>query len=286
MSGNTAFALVSVAVLVTIGLGAALTQFGLMIYAFGKWGFIWTNGFTGAPVLFFLSDMFVLNPGLAYAWAFAITPSVAIAVTIINTSLARDRLIWNTMVHTCKPPYDLTKFVWVVAVCAQWGLALLAYFDLHNPSGLHYLGVGLFGVGGVVLNFWVVFLDYGIERATWHPAITFDRILTIISLVSLSLFVLGTRSLSAASEWVVLLVMITLHALLPIRGARVVLSQPQIWYNSYRTPLNPSEQSQRASREDPVNGDTLRHPKETVGGRPEPPMVARKTLVQQRLTAL
>jgi hypothetical protein len=235
MAGNTAFALISVAVMVTLGIGAALTQFGLMIYSFGKWGFIWTNGLTGEPTLFFLSDIFYLTPGLAYAWSFSIIPSLAIAVTIINTSIARDRLIWNTMVDTCKPPYDLSTFAWSLSVLGQWGLALLSYFDLHTPSGGHYLGVALFGASGLTLNLWILYLDYGICRATYHPILMFDRILAFTTVVALILFVFGSRSVSAASEWVVLLVMIAINTLLPVRGARVVLSPPQIWYNSLRS---------------------------------------------------
>ena len=238
MGGNTVFAILSVSVLIALGLGAALTQFGLMIYVFGKWGFVQQTNVTGTPVLYFLSDMFVLNPGLAYAWAFSIIPSVAIAATIIITSIARDLVIWNYIIDTYKPPYNMTRFVWFVTICAQWGLALLSYFDLHHPSGMHYVGVALFGMAGVILNFWVLYLDYGIERASWHPVYTFDGLLTLISFIALIMFVFGTKSISAASEWVVLLLMVTLHALLPFRGTRVVLSRPQIWYNSWRSPVN------------------------------------------------
>ena len=184
--------------------------------------------------MFFLSDLFVLNPGMAYAWALAIIPSVAIAATIITTSIARDRLLWNTL-EGQNPPRDLNRVVWAVCIATQWGLILLSYFNLHHPSRLHYLGVALFATGGVVLQMWVVILDYGISRNTWHPVKTFDRILVFVSFIALPLFGFGSRSVSAASEWVVLLVAVVLHTLLPIRGARVVLSKPEIWYNSRRS---------------------------------------------------
>ncbi|KAJ1466869.1 hypothetical protein T484DRAFT_1860430, partial [Baffinella frigidus] len=88
MSGNTIFATISVAVFITVGLGAALAQFGLMVFFLMKWGPVWVND-DADHVVFFLSDMFVFSPGLAYAWAVLITPSVAIAGITISTSIAR-----------------------------------------------------------------------------------------------------------------------------------------------------------------------------------------------------
>ena len=229
MSGNTVFAIISLSVLIAVGMGAAFIQFGLMLYVFGKWGFSWKE----THVLFFLSDLFVLNPGLAWAWALAIIPSLYIAVSTISTSIARDRVAWSLYVKP--PPYNLTIIAWIFTFIAQFGLILIANWDLHHPSGLHYVGVFLFGSAGVVLNFWVLYLDLGVKRSTWHPVYRIDCLLVLVSSIAVILFVFGSKSISAASEWCVLMLMVVLHFLLPIRGTRIVISRPQIWYNSRRS---------------------------------------------------
>ena len=49
-----------------------------------------------------------------------------------------------------------------------------------------------------------------------------------------NMFIFGSLMVSACSEWSVLLLMVVLHTLLPIRGARVVLSRPRGWHNVFR----------------------------------------------------
>jgi hypothetical protein len=261
MSGNTIFATISVAVFITVGLGAALAQFGLMVFFLMKWGPVWVND-DADHVVFFLSDMFVFSPGLAYAWAVLITPSVAIAGITISTSIARDRVYWNAPLveptgwhrplwsHVggntailCRYVYRQAKnpvcHAWGWVFIAQLGLMLLIMFDLHNPNRLHYVGVCFYGSSGVVLNLWVLYLDYGVDRSTWHPFYQFDRLLVLTALTTLAMFVFGDALVSASAEWVVLLLMVTLHTLLPVRGARVVLSAPSVWHNSFLTPPAP-----------------------------------------------
>jgi hypothetical protein len=236
MGGNTVFAIVSVSVLITVGLCAVITQFGLMVFVFGKWGPVYLNEATGQHVVYFLSDMFVLSPGLAYAWITSIIPSVSIAATIISTSISRDKIcrnqpmngsMWNRVM-------DPTNLVFCTVFLAYMGLVLLSLFDLHHPSGNHYVGVGLFATAGVILNFWVVYLDYTVERTTWHPVYVFDSALILLAIVALNVFIFGDHFTSACSEWTVLFLMVVLHALLPIRGARIVLSKPQGWHNAFR----------------------------------------------------
>ena len=108
MGGNTVFAIESVSVLITVGITTAIAQCGLMIFVFGRWGPAWIEEATGQHVVYFLSDMFVLSPGLAHAWTISIIPSVAIAATIIRTSLSRDAICVNqapkttsTLTRTC-----------------------------------------------------------------------------------------------------------------------------------------------------------------------------------------
>ena len=250
MGGNTAFAIISVSVMVSSGLAAALIQFGIVLYVFSKWGFSDPDSI-GRPVLYFLSDLFVIQPGIAYAWALSVIPSLTIALTIITTSVYRDFLIWGRMIDT-KPPYNLTIFAWIVALFGQWGLILIAYFDLHHRSRMHYLGVALFASSGLIFNVWVVFLDYGVRRMTWHPVFFADCALSTVSVVALIFFVFGSNSVSAASEWCVLLLMSTLHMLLPIRGARIVLSHPNILYNSgRRSPIVVSDTTPPPTKEAP-----------------------------------
>jgi hypothetical protein len=243
MSGNTVFAIISVAVMITVGIVTAVAQCGLMIFVLGRWGPAWIEKATGQHVVYFLSDIFVLSPGLAYAWTISIIPSVAIAATIIRTSLSRDavcvnqtpkrlskfglRSIWNRVM-------DPTLLVLFLVFMAYMGLMLLSLFDLHHPSNNHYVGVGLFAFSGVFLNFWVVYLDYTVERNTWHPVLVFDCSLVLLSIVALCMFIFGSLMVSACSEWSVLLLMVVLHTLLPIRGARVVLSRPRGWHNVFR----------------------------------------------------
>jgi hypothetical protein len=116
------------------------------------------------------------------------------------------------------------------------------------------------------LNFAVIFLDYGCPRAVWHPAILFDRVLASLTFIALMFFVFGAKSISAAAEWVILLFMVCNHGLLPVRGARIVLSRPQIWYNSFRSRVNDNaHEVVRASPVRPEVVDTVQQqkPKET-----------------------
>jgi hypothetical protein len=229
MSGNVVFSIVSVSVMVAVGLMSALAQFGIMVFMFSRYGLTTVHEDTGFTVLLFLSDTFVLSPGLAHAWIISIAPSIAIAAIIIDTSKARDRRAtggWE------QPDYELKLVVFVTL----FGLILLALFDVSAMPQLHYSGVVLFTAGGLILNAWILYLDYGVERLLWHPMLKFDIALLIISAIALPIFaignVLGYYDISAAAEWVVLIIMITLHVMLPIRGARVVLSTPEPYHNT------------------------------------------------------
>jgi hypothetical protein len=250
MGGNTIFAVVSVSALVSVGIGAAIMQCGMMIFFFGKYGASFFNEANGKHMVYYLSDLFVLSPGLAYAWTLSVIPSVAIAAIIVSTSIARDRLLKNDPVrmsvslqsrisriftYVCDQVFDTTNLVWMLVFFANMGLMLLSLFDLHHTSRLHYLGVELFASCSVVLQFWVVYLDYTVERSTWHPVYVFDCIIILISFVALGMFSFGRERISAVSEWAILLLMVVLHALLPIRGARVVFSKPRGWHNPFHT---------------------------------------------------
>jgi hypothetical protein len=241
MSGNTVFAIISVSTLIAMGLTSAIIQAGIMIFFFGKWGPAWLNEDTGQHVVYFLSDMFVLSPGLAYGWTIAIIPSVTIASIVIHTSICRDRICRN---ETNETPRGVLRSAWnlfknpsvlvnLLVFLAYLGLLMICIFDLHHPSKNHYVGVGLFALSGVFLNFWVIYLDYNVERTTWHPVYVFDCLLILLSVVALFLFSFGGHMISACSEWIVLVLMLVLHTLLPIRGARVVLSKPQGWYHAF-----------------------------------------------------
>jgi hypothetical protein len=242
MSGNVVFSIVSVSVMVAVGLMSAITQLGIMVFIFSKYGLTAVHEETGFVFLLFLSDTFVLSPGLAHAWIVSIIPSVAIAAIIVDTSRARDRRM--TGVHT-----ENDLMLKSVVFIAFFGLILLALFDVGSMPFLHYVGVIMFTWGGLVLNGLVLYLDYGVDRLTWHPMLKFDIALLVISTIALPCFalasVLGAPDVSACAEWVILIVMIILHVMLPIRGARVVLSAPQPYYNSrplyelYRAVLDP-----------------------------------------------
>jgi hypothetical protein len=229
MSGNVVFSIVSVSVMVAVGIMSAITQLGIMVFMFSKYGLTAVHADTGFTFLLFLSDTFVLSPGLAHAWIVSITPSIAIAAIIVDTSKARDRRV--TGVHTEKGPV-LRAVVFISFI----GLILLALFDVGSMPLLHYVGVILFTGGGLVLNGWVLYLDYGVERLLWHPMLKFDITLLAISAIALPLFALasvaGYPDISACAEWGILIIMIILHVMLPIRGARVVLSTPEPYYNS------------------------------------------------------
>jgi hypothetical protein len=252
--GNPAFALISVSVMIAVALSSALTQFGIMVFLFGQWGFAWIDTNTGGTLLHFLSETFTLSPGLANAWLMSIIPSITTIAAIVSTEQARDSFA-QTVVGD-RQPVDKQRTgkqreAYCTSACnyAQtnvkpvilWGLVLLAHIGLmmliifaYTPGTheMHYFGVALFTSSMTVLNAWVVFIDYGVERVTWHPFIKFDAILFIVAVSALAVFVLGEPNISAAAEWIALLTMVSLHTLLPFRGARVVLSRPRLRYNS------------------------------------------------------
>jgi hypothetical protein len=240
MSGNTTFAILSVSMLLTLGVGAAIMQSGIMLYAFGKWGP--ASNEDGIHAIYFLSDLFVLTPGLAYAWILSVLPSVAIAAIIVRTSIARDRIFRNdplrksaqNITYVYEKVFDTTNFIWFLVFLSNLGLMLLSLFDLHHPTGNHYVGVALFAASSAILQFWVIYLDYTVERTTWHPVYVFDGILVLLSFFALGIFTLGTASVSAFSEWFVLVLMVILHFLVPIRGTRVVLSKPRGFKNPFK----------------------------------------------------
>lgn len=229
MSGNVVFSIVSVSVGVSVALMSAIAQFGIMVFMFSKYGLTATHQDTGFSVLLFLSDTFVLSPDLAHAWIISITPSVAIAAIIVQTSRVRDMRMTGA-------DTDRGFMIRFMVFISFFGLILLALFDVLGMPGLHYTGVIMFTGGGLFLNGWVLYLDYGVERLIWHPLLRFDIGLLSISTIALPLFALadlvGYPDVSAFAEWVLLVVMITLHLMLPIRGARIVLSTPAPYYNT------------------------------------------------------
>jgi hypothetical protein len=233
MGGSTIFAILSVSVLLTLGIVAAIMQCGMMLYAFGKWGP--ANEENG--MIYFLSDLFIFSRGLAYAWILSVIPSVAIAAIIVRTSISRDRICRNDPVrksaHLYDQVFDATNFIWFLVFLSNMGLLLISLFDMHHPTGLHFVGVGLFAACSAFLQFWVIYLDYTVDRPTWHPLYVFDGILVLLSFFSLGTFSLGGATVSALSEWFVLILMITIHLFLPIRGSRIVLSKPRGFKNPF-----------------------------------------------------
>jgi hypothetical protein len=254
MVGNEAFAVVSVSAFVALGFTSAIIQFAIMVYVLGKWGIttIAENGslFSGPAQFLFLSDTFAMAPGLANAWMISVTPSVAIAAVTIRTSLVRDNAViskYSSHGHPLQCTntglfsyvyFELLSskwFLWYNVFLAHWGLALLSFFDLNNITNNHYVGVVCFSMGNTLLNLWVVRLDYGVNGKLWHPFYTFDAVMVTISVIALFIFpsaaLVGYPDASAAAEWVILGIMVTFHILLPIRGARIVLSKPNFWWN-------------------------------------------------------
>jgi hypothetical protein len=219
------FALLITSVLISVGIISSLSQMGVVMCLFGKHGFVLES--TGGLKFVFLSDTFVQNPGLANAWLVSVIPSVAVAAIVIHTSLTRD-------MAEMKRTHDTHQFwfvnwscwicLWMSVLVTHIGLLMLVVYNVVKHKDLHILGVVLMVTGGLVLNAWVLFLDYGVARKRWHPQLVFDIVCGIITVVSIGVFLNQDTTSSVVAEWILLALLTTIHALLPIRGARIVLS--------------------------------------------------------------
>jgi hypothetical protein len=228
MPAPNAFALMITSTLISVGIVSSIAQMGIVLLLFGTHGFIIELQPSGDQIFLYLSDTFALSPGLANAWLISIIPSVAVAAIIIHTSLTRDmkrinQLPGENMVLRLVN-WVLWIGVWMTAWVTHVGLMMLVGYNIVKQRGLHTTGASIYLIGGWVLNTWVVFLDYGVHRRRWHPLIVFDTILICVAVISACMFFQGNLNLSVIGEWILLILLLVIHALLPIRGARIVLS--------------------------------------------------------------
>jgi hypothetical protein len=234
MPTPNAFALMLTSALISVGIVSSLSQMGVVLYLFGKHGFIIETSTSGDNVFRYLSDTFALSPGLANAWLISMIPSVAVAAIIINTSLARDlKRSYNGNYNIQFVNTLFWIFLWLTVLVTHIGLMMLVLYNIQWKKGLHIVGVILCVVGGLLLNAWVGFLDYGVTRRRWHPQIVFDTIIVFVTVLSVFLFSQYDNNVSVLGEWVLLVIVMIVHAIMPIRGARIVFSTARPRRNTF-----------------------------------------------------
>jgi hypothetical protein len=217
-----AFALIITSTLISVGVASSFAQMAIILTLYGRYGFMTQVEGSGDTEYRFLSDTFALDHGLANTWLMAMIPSVAVASIIIHTALDRNRKRMcvgsdNTII---------IKFValWSTVLVTQLGLIMLVLYNVVWKKEEHFTGVILCVVGGLILNVWVIILDYGVTRNRWHPRIFFDLLVFFTTTLAIYLFVQPMINTSVLGEWILLVVVWASHTLMPFRGARIVLS--------------------------------------------------------------
>jgi hypothetical protein len=231
-----AFALLITSTLITFGLVSSFAQMTIILTLYGKHGFVYEHvsksttevGFTETkePQLVFLSDTFAMDPGLANTWLMTMIPSVAVAAIIIHTASQRTKSYAHHDILQ-----DLLKMIllWLTVFLTQFGLIMLVLCNIEWKRAEHYAGVIMTVIGGLLLNIWVIKLDYKVLRNRWHPQILFDTFIAITTICAIGLFGQPHINTSVIGEWLLLVSVWVCHALMPFRGARIVLSPPNNW---------------------------------------------------------
>jgi hypothetical protein len=219
-----AFALMITSTMVSFGVVSAFAQLGIILTLYGKYGFVLHNTGTGLHEFRYLSDTFALDPGLTNTWLMTMIPSVAVAAIILHTAIQRrkDSTSWsNTRIQVTA--------LWLVVYVTQMGLIMLVLYNITWRVNEHYIGVVLTVTGGLILNIWVILFDYEVTRRRWHPHVTFDTCVLLITFCAVILFVQPGKNASVLGEWLLLIIVWVCHTLMPFRGARIVLSPPNDW---------------------------------------------------------
>ena len=239
MSAPDAFALMITSTLISVGIISAMAQMGVVLHLFGRHGFIIQETPSNNQTFNYLSDTFAVDPGLANAWLISMIPSVAVAAFIINTSISRDmkRIKQLQSEHEVLHRKGFNWFRWICAWMIVWvthvGLIMLVGYDIVQQRDLHINGVFICMFGGLFLNMWVVSLDYQVHRRRWHPLIIFDTLIVCVGVVGIAMFFESSLNVSVVGEWILLILLMVIHALLPIRGARIVFSPSSPRRNSW-----------------------------------------------------
>jgi hypothetical protein len=228
MSTPDAFAVMLTSTLISVGIFSALSQMGAVLHLFGRHGFIIRETPEQDETFLYLSDTFVKDPGLANTWLIAMIPSLAVAAIVINTSIAREMKRIKQLPEENRVLRRVNWFYWICEWVLVWithiGLMMLVLYNIVDQKGLHITGVSICMGGGLILNGWIILLDYRVHRRRWHPLIIFDTFLLCVALIAIVVFFTGTLNVSVTGEWILLVILMVIHALLPIRGARIVLS--------------------------------------------------------------
>ena len=216
------FSLIAITSLVSIGLLSAFLQCTLTILLFAKHGAVFysdQNSYSFA----FLSDALRTDSVLANAWTLSFIPSLTIIVCVLTS------YFWINQ------RFRLWACMQVAVTCfgsalTHFGLLLIIFFDNKKHNFHHCVGVAAAVGGFLIMHILIIHSDWEILRRTWHPSILIDSILIILALVSVIMFA-ATASLHdktgmqicVLSEWVLLVILISLQLNLPARAVRIAL---------------------------------------------------------------